>query len=346
MDIESKIDLVKKTPTEEVVTEEDLREIFQNYSHPQHYIGFEISGMVHVGSGLVTMLKVKDFMKAGCKSIIWLADYHSWINGKLGGDLEEIRKIAKGYFKHAFISLGLEDVEFKLASETYDNDFWANVLRISKDTTIKRMLRCTTIMGRKQSDTLSCSAIVYPAMQAADIFHLDVQLAHAGMDQRNVHMLAREFSSKVGKKFASVHHHLLPGLKGGDRMDPLEVKMSKSKPDSAIFIHDSEDEIKSKIKKAFCPEKIVEGNPITETAIYMILRDKSLKIERPEKFGGDLEIQNGEELTKLYSEGKLHPVDLKNAVSTELVEMLKPAREYFAKNKHYLEQLKEINVTR
>ena len=346
MDIERKIELVKKAPTEEVVTEEDLKEIFENYSHPKHYIGFEISGMVHLGSGLVTMLKVKDLLEAGCKCTIWLADYHSWINGKLGGDLEGIRKIAKGYFKHAFLSLGLEKAEYKLASEHYDNDYWADVLRISKDTTIKRMLRCTTIMGRKQSDVLSCSAIVYPAMQAADIFLLDVQIAHAGMDQRNVHMLAREIANKENKKFVSLHHYLLPGLKGGERMDPLEMKMSKSKPDSAIFIHDSEDEIKSKIKKAFCPEKIVEGNPIAETAIYMILRDKSLKIERPEKFGGDLEIQNGEELTKIYSEGKLHPMDLKNAVSRELIEMLKPSREYFEKNKHYLEELNELKVTR
>jgi len=140
MDIETKIDLVNKSPVEEVVTENDLREIFENYEHPHHYIGFEISGMVHLGSGLVTLLKTRDFQKAGCKSTIWLADYHSWINGKLGGDLENIRKIANGYFKHAFISLGLDDVDFKLASEMYDNDYWANVLRLSKDTTIKRML--------------------------------------------------------------------------------------------------------------------------------------------------------------------------------------------------------------
>lgn len=149
MDIESKIDLVKQSPTEEVITDEDLREIFQTHACPRHYIGFEISGMVHLGSGLLTSVKIKDFLKAGCKCTIWLADYHSWINGKLGGDLESIRKIAKGYFKHAFISLGLENVEYKLASEHYDNDFWADVLKVGKETTIKRMLRCTTIMGRK-----------------------------------------------------------------------------------------------------------------------------------------------------------------------------------------------------
>ncbi|MFA5050122.1 MAG: tyrosine--tRNA ligase [Candidatus Micrarchaeia archaeon] len=346
MDTETKIELVAKSPTEEIVTKEDLREIFQTYSHPHHYIGFEISGMVHLGSGLITLLKTKDFQKAGCKTTIWLADYHSWINGKLGGDLESIKKIAKGYFKHAFISMGLENVEYKLASEVYDADYWASVLKISKDTTIKRMLRCTTIMGRKEDENLSCAGIIYPPMQAADIFLLDVQIAHAGMDQRNVHMLAREFSDKFKKKFTAVHHHLLCGLKGGDRMDPLEMKMSKSKPDSAIFIHDSEEEINSKIKKAYCPEKITKGNPVAEIAMYLILRENPLKIERPEKFGGDMEITSKEELEKVYLEGNLHPIDLKNAVAGELSKMLKPSRDYFEKNKNYLEELKDLKMTR
>lgn len=348
MDIETKIELVKKPPCEEVVTDEDLKEIFENYAHPHHYIGFEISGMVHLGSGSLSMLKIRDFLKAGCKSTIWLADYHSWINGKLGGDLKTIRKIGEGYFKHCFIALGLPEnkVNYLLATKKYDKDYWANVLKISKDTSIKRMLRCTTIMGRKQSDSLPSSAIIYPPMQAADIFLLDVQIAHAGMDQRNVHMLAREFSSKFNKKFTAVHHHLLPGLKGGERMDPLEAKMSKSKPGSAIFIHDSEEEIKKKISKAFCPEKTGTGNPVYEIAQHLILRDKKMKIERPAKFGGDLELANAEELEKIYTAGKLHPMDLKNTVANELITMLKPVRTYFSKHKEYLKQIQDIGITR
>ena len=98
MDIETKIELVKKKPTEEIVTEQDLREIFETYAHPQQYIGFEISGMVHVAAGLSTALKINDLIQAGCKCMIWLADYHAWINGKLGGDLKTIQKFGEGYF--------------------------------------------------------------------------------------------------------------------------------------------------------------------------------------------------------------------------------------------------------
>jgi len=351
MDIETKIELVKRKPTEEVVTEEDLRKIFENHAHPKHYIGFEISGKVHLGTGLCTALKMKDFLKAGIKPTVWLADYHSYVNGKLGGDLEKIREVATGYFKHAFVSLGLEEgkVDYLLASEFYDNDYWKEVLKIAKDTTIKRMLRCITIMGRKETEGTSSATIFYPAMQAADIFMLDVQIAHAGMDQRKVHMLARELSHKHNKEFAAIHGHLLPGLQGVQRMSPdemIEQKMSKSKPSSAIFIHDTPEEIKTKIKKAYCPEKILEGNPIIEYAEYLLLRDKGFRIERPEKFGGDLDIPDATELKTLYQQGKLHPMDLKNAVTDELTELLKPCREYFEKNKQYLEQINSTEITR
>ncbi|MEW6721699.1 MAG: tyrosine--tRNA ligase [Candidatus Micrarchaeota archaeon] len=362
MDIEAKIALVKRKPMEEVVTEEDLRMIFQNYSSPKHYIGFEISGMVHLGTGLCTAIKVRDFLDAGMKPTIFLADYHSYINQKLGGDLEKIREVAKGYFKHCFVSLGLDEskVEYVLASDLYDSEYWKLVLKISKDTTINRMLRCIAIMGRKETENTSSAAVVYPAMQAADIFMLGVQMAHAGMDQRKVHMLARELAHSYKKEFVAVHHHLLPGLQvahpasgahpASKEEEVLEKKMSKSIPGSAIFIHDSEDEIKSKIKKAHCPEKIVEGNPIIEYAEYLVLRDsqnkKTLKIERPAKFGGDIEFWGADELKKAYSEGKLHPLDLKNAVSRELIDLLRPSREYFAKNAHYLKQISSKDVTR
>ncbi|NYZ73789.1 tyrosine--tRNA ligase [Candidatus Micrarchaeota archaeon] len=356
MDIESRIDLVKRKPTEEVVTEEDLRSIFQNYEHPKHYIGFEISGMVHLGTGLCTALKIRDFIEAGIKPTILLADYHSYINQKLGGDLEKIRKVANGYFKHTFVSLGLDEskVDYVLASDLYNNDYWKEVLRITKDTTINRMLRCITIMGRKESEATSSAVVLYPAMQAADIFMLDAQIAHAGMDQRKVHMLARELSHSYKKEFVAVHHHLLPGLQGGARMDPnaskedqvIEAKMSKSIPGSAIFIHDSEDEIKAKIKKAQCAEKVVEGNAVIEYAEYLMLRDKPLKVERPAKFGGDIELADAAELKKIYADGKLHPMDLKNAVAKELAEILRPSREYFEKHKEYLEQITAKDITR
>ncbi|VVC02429.1 Tyrosine--tRNA ligase [Candidatus Burarchaeum australiense] len=349
MDIETKIALVKGAPISEIVTENELRQLFETEAHPKHYIGFEISGKVHLGSGLLTALLLQDFMKAGIKPAILLADYHAWINGKLGGDLERIQTVAKGYFKSAFISLGLSEdkVKYVLASELYEElgkDYWKEVLAISKDTSIQRMLRCTTIMGRREKDSLDCASVLYPAMQSAEISALDVDIAHAGMDQRKVHMLAREIAEKrKRKKPVAVHHRLLMGLQGPQKMgfeenaaDDLEIssKMSKSKPDSCIFIHDSVEEIRRKMNAAYCPEKTAESNPVMEMCEHFLLRSgkSSLKVTRPAKFGGDVEFASYAELQSAYVSGKLHPMDLKGAAAQALAETLSPSRKYFEKN--------------
>ena len=346
--------LAMKAPTQEMVTEEELRSLFESDSHPSHYIGFEISGFAHIGTGLSTALKVRDLLSAGCKPTIFLADYHTWINGKLGGDLEKIQSVAEGYFKHCFIALGLPEnkVNYVLASRMYNDEYWKLVLDISRNTTLNRMLRCITIMGRKETDSTSSASVLYPAMQAADIFTLGARIAHSGMDQRKVHMLAREIAPKLGfEKPVALHSRLLPGLQGIDRMNPTEdqvidAKMSKSKPDSAIFVHEPESEILRKIKKAYCPEKITDGNPLIEYAENLVLRDRPLKVERPEKFGGDVIFTTPQELRTAYSSGALHPMDLKNAVGRELAEMLRPVREHFEKNPHYLKELESMKITR
>jgi len=353
MDIESKLALVAKPPVTEVVTSDELRTLFETKSHPTHYIGFEISGKVHLGSGLLTSLILQDFIKAGIKPTILLADYHAWMNGKLGGDLEKIQSVANGYFKSAFISLGLTEdkVNYVLASEIYGKEYWREVVRISKDTTMQRMLRCTTIMGRAQKDALDCASVLYPAMQSADIFALDADIAHAGMDQRKVHMLAREIAEKHGKrKPVAVHHKLLMGLLGPQKMgidenakDDLEIssKMSKSKPDSCIFIHDSEAEIARKLRGAYCPEKTAESNPVMEMCEHFIFRDEKavLKVSRPAKFGGDVEFSSYKELEEAYKAGKLHPMDLKSATAKALAAMLEPSRKYFEAKPELLTQI-------
>jgi len=359
MDITSKLDLVHKGSVLEVLTNDDLKSLFETNEHPSHYIGFEISGKVHLGTGLCTALKIKDFISAGIKPTIFLADYHAYINGKLGGELEKIQSVARGYFKSAMhaslLCAGLDEeqagkVSFVLGSELYEelgNNYWKDVMAVSKDTTLKRMLRCTTIMGRTEGDTLSSSAILYPAMQVADIWALGADIVHAGMDQRKVHVLAREAAEKLKKpKPVAVHGALLGSLTGPGRMDPnateddklMAGKMSKSNPDSCLYIHDSEVEIARKMKNAYCPPKVVEVNPIIQMAETFVLRERPLKIERPAKFGGDVEFASSADLKAAFMAGTLHPMDLKNAVGRELTAMLKPARDYFAKHSELLEQ--------
>jgi len=128
-------------------------------------------------------------------------------------------------------------------------------------------------------------------MQVTDIFMLGVDLALAGMDQRRAHMLAREIAPSLGlKKPVAMHLPLIPSLEGAGRMD--SIKMSKSKPQSAIFIHDNEESIKEKMKGAYCPIGISEDNPvlaICKTIIFWSF--DSMVIEREQRYGGSIEVR-------------------------------------------------------
>lgn len=350
MDIERRIELVLRPPTEEVVTGNELRELLESATHPRHYIGYEISGLMHLGSLFIAGYKVRDLLEAGFDCTVFLADWHSVLNGKLGGDWGRIRKGAK-YFEEAFrfFAGDSKKLSFVLGSDLYHNNdnYWMSVARIAKATTVSRATRCLTIMGRKESEALDVAQYLYPPMQAADILELKVDLAHAGTDQRKIHMLLRDIAEKVGaKKPVSLHHHLLPGLLepvplGLDENPAMDLKisskMSKSKPENCIFIHDSAEEIKKKISGAFCP-KTVENNPVLEIAKYIIFRERgSLAIERPAKFGGSITFNSYPELESAYMSGKLHPADLKSAVASGLDSIVAPVRGHFEKRSGLLE---------
>jgi tyrosyl-tRNA synthetase len=216
-------------------------------------------------------------------------------------------------------------------------------------------------MGRgMDTKDLEAAATFYPCMQAADIFELQLDVACAGMDQRKAHVLARDVAEKLGlQKPTSLHTHLIAGLTGASRMDTtqydenpelsseISYKMSKSIPESSIVIHDSPEAIRDKIRSGFCPPKEIKGNPILEISKHILLPwQGSFRIDRPQKYGGPLDLASYEELEKEYRDGKIHPLDLKNAVAESLVKILEPVREEFEKHPELLRKMEKMQVTR
>ena len=337
---------------EETLTEEELKTLLESGTPLRHYIGFEISGKVHLGTGIATMQKIKELQEAGIHTTILLADWHTWLNKKLDGTLETARKMGREYFEEGLKAAALcagadpNKIEFVLGSELYEklgSDYWAMVIKVSKATTLARMIRSTTIMGRKESEISDAAMLIYPALQSADIFAMDITIAHAGTDQRNVHVVAREAARELGKKKpVAIHHHLLQGLLKPEAENSedkeaikLALKMSKSKPDSAVFIHDSPEEIRRKVNNAYCPEGVVELNPILDWAKWLVFYEEgsSLTIDRKPEHGGDITYSSYTDLEQDYADKKLHPMDLKAAVAEWLIEKLKPVREYFEEPK-------------
>jgi len=334
--------------TGEIVTVEELKTVL-NKPKPKAYIGFEPSGTVHLGWKICTN-KIRDFIECGFDFTVLLADWHAYINDKLGGDIEKI-KLCGHYMEDCFAAMGIDKnkVKFVYASDyVSDPKYWELVLKTAKSISVARVKRAMDIMGRTEEEAdKDLSKLFYPAMQVSDIFYLELDVAYGGMDQRHAHMLARDVSKKIGLKApVAIHTPLLTGLQAGGRMNPLEVKMSKSKPDSMISIHDDPDSVKKKMSKAFCPEKQVEGNPVLEICKYVIfpeLKDKSFLIERPEKFGGNLEFESYEELEKAFVKG-LHPLDLKNATASYVNKILEQIHSYFKKHPENYDKMKKAGI--
>jgi len=369
LDITEKVELVERPPTEEVVTHEELIELFKTNSSPKHYIGLEISGFLHLGSLISTGFKINDFVKAGVNCTIFLADWHTMINDKLGGDWDTITKVSK-YYADAF-KLVCPGAKIVLGSDLYDSrkEYWKEFMKFTKHMSLKRTMRTLTIMGRTEDESkIDLAKLLYPPMQAVDIHSLDLDIVHSGMDQRKIHMLVREVFPKMNWKVpVAVHHGLLPGLKHPEeKMDKEKIadvkveclnpeckyefgpqesqgkcpkcgkrgthttiigKMSKSDPNSGVFIHDSDDEIKKKISKAWCEEANTKDNPLLEIAKTIIFHEfNEMKVERPEKFGGNVDYTDYNQLELDFAAKKLHPTDLKQTVGNYLVKVVAPIR--------------------
>ncbi|GCC10142.1 tyrosyl-tRNA synthetase [archaeon] len=373
MDIEERMRLIKGVG-EEVVTKEELRQLLETKTEPVAYDGFEPSGLAHLPVGVYRPLILKDLLNAGVKFKLLLADSFAWINNKFGGDLEKIREAGE-YFIEVWKAAGVDmkKVEVIWHKEFFDNpEYWKKVVLVARNHTLRRTMRSLAIAGRGEDISQPTAFVFYPSMQCADIFHIKADICQLGMDQRKVNMLAREIASKkalvqhlnysgcgVGGKPVIVSHHMLIGLEGlKDKEESsllkvqaaINAKMSKSKPSSANFVHDTRKEIKNKIRKAYCPAKIAEGNPILDYSREIIFRAfDELTIERPEKFGGDITYYSYEKLEKDYITEKLHPMDLKISVAEYLNKLIEPIRDHFEKDRRARELYENIasyDVTR
>lgn len=465
--LQEKLDLIRSVANYggEIVGEDALPAILTSGEKLITYDGFEPSGQMHIAQGIIRAINTNKMIKAGFHFKMLVADWYGYINNKMGGDLEKIKTVGK-YFIEIWRASGmdLDHTEFIWFSDIVDDaKYWELVVQIAKENSLKRIIKSTEIMGRTESDNLSAAQIMYPCMQAADVFHtIGCQVTELGLDQRKANMIAREVGEKLGYwKPVVVSHGMLQGLgkppsentvykmetssinrekwgrvnselslhamltKDNKKLELwfksvrndskyaedvpllLEVKegaksefahhrisaeivdvkvthddvlfiqylvsaptptadraiaqkMSKSKPDTAIFMTDSREEIERKIRQAYCPEGEVENNPILDYCRQIVFEAHHLKgqeglladgfqVKRPEKFGGDVTYSSYQELEEDYTVKNLFPLDLKNAVVEYLDQLVKPVRDHFeqdAEAKKLLEQVQGFQVTR
>jgi tyrosyl-tRNA synthetase len=303
---------------EEIVTMDELMALMENKQHPRAYVGYETSGKVHLGH-MLTANKLLDLQNAGFDIVVLLADLHAFLNEK--GTLEEVRRIAD-YNRDCFTALGLdpEKTEFVYGTEyQLKPEYMLKILRMARNTTLNRARRSMDEVSRNAENPM-VSQMIYPLMQAVDIADLHIDLAVGGIDQRKIHMLAREELPRLGLPApVCMHTPLIPGLNG--------EKMSSSKGNN-IAVDEPAEDVEKKIMAAYCPAKVVENNPILAIFKYHIFpRVGPITVKRPPKFGGDVTYERYEELEAAFVSGAMHPQDLKKSCAAYMVEILAPVRE-------------------
>lgn len=317
--------------TVEVITEDEVKSLGDKKI--KAYFGIEPSGLPHIATGFLWAKKLTEVANLGIETTVLLADWHAMVNDKLDGDMEKIRESGE-VIRKVMLAFGLpKEVKFVWANELVkDPEYWMSLLKVAKYANLPRLTRALPIMGRTEEEAeKDFSKYIYPLMQVNDIFYMDLDIAFGGMDQRHAHMLARDVAEKMGrKKVISIHVPLLGSMKGSGRMDTFK-KMSKSDPDSAVFISDSEEDVNRKFKKAFCPAATVDGNPVMDILRHVVFPyiDHEVTINRPPNKGGDLQVKTYEELEEIYLKGEIHPMDLKSAAARSVNELIEPGRKIF-----------------
>ncbi len=325
MNPEEKFNLIKRN-TAEIVTEAEFKKLLKDKKQPAVYCGWSITGKPHVGYFL-PILKLADFLKAGFKVKLLLADLH----GALDKTPWELLAKRYDYYLNTiplmFKCIGSDTKNLKIVKGSdfqLSADYSFDLLKLSTMSTIHDSKKASSDVV-KQDENPKLSGLIYPLMQALDEEYLDVDVQYGGLDQRKIMMFAREHLPKMKyPKRIEVMGPLISGLAEGG-------KMSASIPHSKICLLDTPEQITKKLNLAFCPEGQVEENGVLALMKYVIMvlkedNGKEFIVERPAKFGGAVKYKTYQELEKDYAAKKLHPQDLKKSLAEELTKLLEPIR--------------------
>ena len=316
------------------------------------YVGFEPSGTAHIG-WKVLALRLRNLLDAQANVLVFLADWHAWVNDKFSGDMAAIQTTAK-YMEDTFRALlghpeegeGPGQLRFVWASTVMsDGDYWARVLRCSKGMTLAQVRKTFSIMGRDEaSSDNDLSKFYYPAMQAADIGHMHIDLAIGGMDQRKAHMYMRDVSQRWGwRKATCLHTPIISGLHAsGGRMESFDHKMSKSDPRGAILLHDDQAVMRKKMRKA-CLDPEDEQSPVYELAEHIVLPEQGVIHVTPNpKFGEPSQWHDLDAFRAAVRDGTLHPLDAKWGVADGLAAGLSGVASHFEAHPDQLQAVRDL----
>ncbi|XP_074073841.1 tyrosine--tRNA ligase, cytoplasmic [Macrotis lagotis] len=321
---EEKLHLITRN-LQEVLGEEKLKEILKE-RELKVYWGTATTGKPHVAY-FVPMSKIADFLKAGCEVTILFADLHAYLdNMKAPWELLELRT---SYYEHVIkamlesIGVSLEKLKFVKGTDyQLSKEYTLDVYRLSSVVTQHDAKKAGAEVVKQVEHPL-LSGLLYPGLQALDEEYLKVDAQFGGVDQRKIFTFAEKYLPTLGySKRIHLMNPMVPGLTGS--------KMSSSEEESKIDLLDRKEDVKKKLKKAFCEPGNVENNGVLAFIRHVLFPLKSeFVILRDEKWGGNKTYTTYTELEKDFAAQVVHPGDLKNSVEVALNKLLDPIRERF-----------------
>ncbi len=317
MDVKDKLELITRN-LQEVIGLDDLQKKIKDKKEISIYWGTMPTGSPSIAY-FFPMLKIADFLKAGCNVKILIADLHAALDSvpweMLDKRFDYYKEVIQLILKS--INVDVKKLEFVRGSSfQLDKEYFHDILRLSTLTSVHDSTKAASeAVKSAQGDNVKLSGLVYPLMQALDEEYLEVDAQFAGLDQRKIMVYARENLPKIG--YRSRIELMTPMIRG-----LVGEKMSSSIETSKIDVFDNEEIVNRKVKGA----EFVEGDSnngvmaLLKYFIFIIKNDKNenLIISRPSKFGGDLNYKTYEKLEKDVLAKKVHPLDVKNALSKEL----------------------------
>ena len=245
------------------------------------YVGFEPSGKAHIG-WKVLALQLRRMLDANANVMVFLADWHAWVNDKFNGDMDAIQTTGV-YMQETFRALLDHPPEGEGPGEL--------AVQVGFRTDgIKRLLGSSPPMFQRAQrwpwfakpspswaemrlppTTTSPNSTTLPCRQPT-FFEMDIDIAIGGMDQRKAHMFMRDVASKYGwAKATCLHTPIISSLKtSGARMESFDHKMSKSDPNGALLLHDTPEQIRKKMRKAYISPEDPQS-PVYELAEHILL---------------------------------------------------------------------------
>ncbi|MBI4983519.1 tyrosine--tRNA ligase [Candidatus Woesearchaeota archaeon] len=330
---EQRLELIKRN-TQEIVTEWELLELLKRKTQPSVYLGTAITGKPHIGY-FVWVLKLADFLKAGFKVKVLLADLHGALDNTPWEVLEKRYHYYATTIPLMFTAVGADIKNFEIVKGSdfqLKKEYLLDLLKMSTFTSINDARRAAAEVV-KFGDNPKLSGLIYPLMQALDEVYLNVDVQYGGVDQRKILMFARENLPTLGyTPRVEVMTPLIPGLVG--------KKMSASDPKSKIDLLDDEKTVQEKLKGAYCEEGMVEDNGVLAFLKQVVMpltldRKEKFLVERPIKYGGAILFTSYAEVEEAFVKKELHPFDLKIAMARAVNVLLTP----FRKNKEKLDKI-------